>query len=236
MVHLADRTATGWTRLAGRRNLRLRRLAQSATPEMLAEVAKRYRRGLDVRDTIFGQNPDQQSTTDVPMPPVETEPTPDDAPDDGRNIVDGPDDAEKQRTVPPLVLRPVVEARPVPLTELAAIRRVLRSGSVISSGIVRPSAQVNPDTPTPNGVDRPLSSGSVDGRTDGPDDADEVTTAARTVAAELATQGRRVTRDALAAGVRARGVSISTERATVLARELSNPRPVNGHKPAGIAA
>lgn len=61
-------------------------------------------------------------------------------------------------------------------------------------------------------------------------DADLVQ-AARTVADELADSGRRVTRDALAAGLRDRGHRVSTGRATELARDLAGAR-TNGRTPA----
>ncbi|WP_255608968.1 hypothetical protein [Micromonospora sp. PLK6-60] len=90
MVRLADRIDTGSERLADRRALRLRRLAQSATPEMLAEVGERYRRGLDVTAVIFGggepsaEEPAPVDSWDYsvpigPMPaPVASPGTPDD--------------------------------------------------------------------------------------------------------------------------------------------------------------
>ncbi|MEU8616076.1 DUF2637 domain-containing protein [Actinoplanes sp. NPDC048791] len=133
---------------------------------------------------------------------------------------DGPaDDADEPAL--PWQLAPAI-----PLSQFAAARRrwALANGNrpAIVHRADEPSAQLTTTAaPTPNKVSSAVP--------DGPDDADPVLSAARTVADELSAAGRRITRDALAAGVRARGLAISTERATVIARELSaaaDGRPV----------
>jgi hypothetical protein len=52
------------------------------------------------------------------------------------------------------------------------------------------------------------------------DEPDEVEVAARRVAWDLHERGQRITRDNLAAGIRARGVAVSTDRATALVRAM----------------
>ncbi|MBG6070056.1 hypothetical protein [Micromonospora ureilytica] len=71
MVRLADRIDTGSKHLTGRRALKLRRLAQGSTPEMLAEVSERYRRGLDVAAVIFGDQPADDVTPESESTPVD---------------------------------------------------------------------------------------------------------------------------------------------------------------------
>jgi hypothetical protein len=106
----------------------------------------------------------------------------------------------------------------IPLAQFAAQRHHAPAlAAVPAAGVLaadESSSQLNGHHNTP-------AAGSSSGSPDDADDADPVLSAARTVADDLVRHGRRVTRDALAAGLRARGVSISTDRATALARELS---------------
>jgi hypothetical protein len=72
----------------------------------------------------------------------------------------------------------------------------------------------------PSGASAQVDAASRDAVDELPDGPDEIEVAARQVAWELYEQGQRITRDNLAAGIRARGLAVSTDRATALARTL----------------
>ena len=62
----------------------------------------------------------------------------------------------------------------------------------------------------------------LDGRqVEQPSTEDDLTAAARTVASELTAAGRKVSRDALASALRARGHRVGTDRAAALARAVT---------------
>lgn len=71
------------------------------------------------------------------------------------------------------------------------------------------------------GVTDPLAAIALVESVDEPDDADDVARIALIEAVRLQVAGRSITRDALAPAIRARGVSVSNQRAGQLARDLT---------------
>ncbi|WP_326550230.1 DUF2637 domain-containing protein [Micromonospora sp. NBC_01813] len=98
---------------------------------------------------------------------------------------------------------------------LLAVEVLTRSGRPIADG--RRSASTGSTSLVGDGY----RDGQDDGQ-DGPGPEDDVMRVARTVAAEIRSAGRRVTRDELARQVRAAGCAVSTDRATALARLLAD--------------